>query len=287
MTAIPLNGPRTLISRCVGSVFPTGDGDNGIPVFVPGIPINELVVPVEAFVRAVIGGRLDRTLDSIEQTAGLDAVAPIRAKADTAANDAAVSFKGELLRGGVPLTHVQTIITRSGTVDTISAFVACKVVNAVFSEEAAGALRREFDLLGESSLGDDGRGGEIASFESLTALHECAGKPKGKAPGHWRHRHREFIARVGEDGGKGAWRAESGAWYAQHELALDYACFLFPDFHAFVIDLAFGDPRVKGMFEAMFGVSFVPAMPVERPADGGHLSLVHDAGDIHGDGGAA
>ncbi|MGY0794240.1 hypothetical protein ACW7BJ_33250 [Azospirillum argentinense] len=234
-----ISGPRTLICPCVGAVHPAG-AETPVPVYVPTIPMGELVVPLRHLLLSLMEVSTGDELEARERVAkGL--TPPIkRAFFDACVND------------GVPLTMLQTIITDAGSMETVSASVAYSITQQQISEGAAKVLEAEMDALARAFLGDDGQGGESASFESLGALYNAAGKPRNKSPKHWMQRHRRRIAYFTSRGGKGVWQVESGDWFAQHELALDYAQFLFVDFHVYTISLLHDHPSVRAKLDQLF-----------------------------------
>lgn len=263
MNAIPLNGPRTLVSRCAGSLT---FGDNGIPplpVFVPAVPIGMVAVPLRPILRLLTG--------------------------EDVPEDLLRSTKQALKEAGITSEALQVLLTEElGCIDTVSAAVALGLIEAGWSKEAADQFAPFLERLAAASLSTDGTGGSIARFESLTRLHRIAGKPKGKAPGHWYHRRGREEA--GAFGGKGAWRTESGEWMASHQLAASYAQWLFPAFLIWTMDLIFDDPvsrqRMEGMFQRIFGASFVTVDAVDTTEEAEalpHLRLVHNQPALEGD----
>lgn len=236
MRILQLSGPNSLISRCLGIVHPAG-AETAVPVYVPNIPIGELVVPIRPMFAAMI-----------ETSTGCSPE-----EADEQVGDKDDAFRRLCLTGGIPLRCLQTIITGNGSAETMSGTVARWLVETLMPGDAGRMLEDELDLLARLGLGEDGRGGPPALFENLTALHDAAGTPRFKAPGHWRHRHRHRIAYWVERGGKGVWRGESGDWYAQPELAIDYAQMLFVDFHVFTVQLVADHPDVKAAFRTFIG----------------------------------
>ncbi len=250
---IAFNGPRTLISRCLGDVR---IGEHTVPYFTPSVPIGEVCVPLHGLLRALLPA---------DQIAGTERAYRLTCRDER-----------------TPPDQTQVLITKEfGCIETVSASLACALVEAITSANSAEQLA---DVLVEATLTHltDREGMAVARFESLTALHECACRPKGRAPGHWYHQRGKREAIYAE--GKGVWRTGSGEWMASLTLALSYAQSLFPKFNVWTIQLAMCHPGAMAMLSSILGCTFVdtalsvPAPQKPRPA----LRLVHNADSASG-----
>ncbi|QCG97357.1 hypothetical protein E6C67_26660 [Azospirillum sp. TSA2s] len=257
MNVSPISGPRTLISRSAGVLTLPGHDKPTLRTFIPGIPTGGLCVPTVDYLNMLTGGELPPD--------------EVRSAAD--------ELRMEYHRAGVPPVHMQVIITEElGCIDTLSTdFIVANIegLGVPHCDTLAEHIGVILDEMADDTLGDDGKGGDMAAFESLTRLHRCAGSPRGKAPGHWRHlRGKELSDAVVKKGRKGVWRTADGEWRASHDVALDYAQWLFPAFQLWTIRLLADDPRVTAAFHRIFGFGFTisePAAPAPEP----HLRLVH------------
>lgn len=248
MNAIAFNGVRTIVSRSVSYI---GIGERQFPLLIPAVPIGEPCIPAADLVWA-----LAQAIDY------------------ETAKEKAKELVGTLRAGGVPHERLQALIAEGyGCVDTVSTSVAVPLVDIVYGSATAEKFTSLVAAATEKGDLADGKGGDIARFESLTAIHRCAPKDKrrGKGPGHWyRWRGKDMAAITN---GKGVWRIEGGEWMASHELALDYASWLFPRFLIWMIDLI---PKgaAMAMMEQCLGVRFVT---IDEPKARPTLTLVHDA----------
>ncbi|MFP5512563.1 MAG: hypothetical protein ACLGJC_05740 [Alphaproteobacteria bacterium] len=231
-----LNGPRTTVSNCVGVVTTLSVGDApavSLPAFVPPVPIGMLALPLRGMLRALSGREVpDEEMHAVRR-----------------------AFQ----KAGCGPEHLQVAITEEeGCCHTVSADLAYRMADAVCGETFSGYLRERLNSLGVAGLTEDGKGGALADFESLSRLHRIAGKPRGNAPGHWHHRRgkrlSEYLAK--KEPHRGVWQTEDGEWMADHKLAHDYAGYLFPAFEIWTIDLLLGNPASAAAVRESFGGLF-------------------------------
>ena len=259
MNVQPMSGPRTLISRSAGALTLPGDDRTLLRTFVPSIPTGGLCVPTVDFIRMLMG----------------------REMSEGAVADIASELQDVCRREQAPPIHTQVIITEElGCIHTVSTeFIVANIegLGLPHADTLADNLGILLDEMADDKLGPDGMGGDVAAFESLSRLHRCAGKPRGKAPGHWhRIRGKALSDAVTKRRRKGVWKTADGEWRASHEVALDYAQWLFPAFQLWTIRVLADDPRVTDAFHRIFGFGFTitePAAPAPEP----HLRLVHNA----------
>ncbi|MBP2229639.1 hypothetical protein J2847_002938 [Azospirillum agricola] len=263
MNVSPMSGPRTLVSRSAGVLNLPGRDSATLRAFIPGIPTGGLCVPTVDYLNMLSGGKL-----SPEELGRL-----------------VKELHAEYRKMGVPPIHTQFIITDElGCIPTLSTdFMVANLeaLDVPGCDTVAEHIGIILDEMACDELGEDGKGGDIATFESLTRLHRCAGSPRGRAPGHWHHiRGKVLSDAVTKKQRKGVWKTEDGEWRASHEVALDYAQWLFPDFHVWTIRLLMDNPvtrcRLNGALQSIFGFTFTPVEPA-APAPEPHLRLVHDA----------
>lgn len=259
MNVSPMSGPRTLVSRPAGVLTLPGDKNLTIRTYIPGIPTGGLALVTFDYMNVLTGGKLP----------------------PEEVNELVNELHAKCRQQGVPPVDTQLIITEElGCIQTVStefAVVNIEGLDLPGCDTLAEYLGICLDEKAYDQLGPDGMGGDVAAFESLTRLHCCAGKPRGKAPGHWHHLRGKALADAAtKKRRKGVWKTEDGEWRASHEVALDYAQWLFPAFHLWTIRLLADDPRVTAAFHRIFGFGFTitePAAPAPEP----HLRLVHDA----------
>ena len=168
MNVQPMSGPRTLISRSAGALTLPGADRPLLRTFVPSIPTGGLCVPTVDFIRMLMG----------------------REMSEGAVADIASELQDVCRREQAPPIHTQVIITEElGCIHTVSTeFIVANIegLGLPHADTLAEGLGILLDEMADDKLGPDGMGGDVAAFESLTRLHRCAGKPRGKAPGHFR-----------------------------------------------------------------------------------------------------
>jgi hypothetical protein len=261
MNAIAMNGTRTLVSEII---LHTNIGAMAVPVLRPTIPIGEPCLPLTDMVMAFLP---DTGLETAKKVAA--------------------EWRRMFADGGVPPQHLQVLITpERGAIETVSATIAICMARALSPGLCESLTAVLVGAAVSASLEKD-CGCSPAMFECLTSLHECSGSRRGMAPGHWYQRRGKAMTKAADEKaamaaareGKGVWRTEDGAWWADHNLAIDYATYLFPAFHVWMIEVVSRDPGFMSIFQRAFGdlisVSVSPAPPAEGSAP--KITLVHDA----------
>lgn len=227
-SVIAMNGPRSLVQEPAGYVM---FGERECPLYPPSVPVGYLCVPLSALVLAVTGC------------------------AEDIAEALAKKSYGDLMNAGNHPAHLQVLISEKyGAVNTVTAPLAVAILKN-YDEDVGGAFERLAGQVAEGSSFDQSHAAQAVSvFESLTRLHRCAGNPRGKSPGHWRRWRGDILAKEG----KGIWKTEAGEWMADHRVAIDYATWLFPFFHAWTVDLIMADSGAKAEMDRWFSEIFGP-----------------------------
>lgn len=248
MEPVMMNGPRSLISRKVGGLAIDG---MGIAVHVPSVPTGGLCIPFFDLVKAK---------------------APQLADDDISERCRQVS-RNLIKEGHANHTHIQWLIAEGrGCIPMLTAGMGVGMIEIGHGREVAEVIADEIQKLMVAEIAAHGEiGGDLAEFESLTALYRCAplARRRNRTPGHWYRWRGKDESQAFKD--KGIWRTKDGEWMAAHALATSYAQWLFPEFMHWTIGLIVGDPRVKAAFWSMIGArsQYVqeaqPATPLKGP----------------------